>query len=92
MLYDINRRKWIITKNDDSDLNNITPNDNTQNCIIIRGDRSVQDFMGILHRDRKWREVEPDKNSKTVYKENVIKFPITSNLEILTPIPPKDIA
>ena len=62
-----------------------------KNCKLIKGDRSVNDFMGIIHRDRKWREVEPDQNS-TVYKENVIKFPITSNLEILTPIPPKDIA
>ena len=62
-----------------------------KNCKLIKGDRSVNDFMGIVHRDRKWREVEPDKNS-TVYKENVIKFPITSNLEILTPVPPKDIA
>jgi len=62
-----------------------------KNCKLIKGDRSVNDFMGIIHRDRKWREVEPDKNS-TVYKENVIAFPITSNLEILTPIPPKDIA
>ena len=91
MQYDIIRRKWIITKNDNSDLDNITPNDNTQNCIIIRGDRSVEDFMGILRRDRKWREVEPDK-TPTVYKGNVIALPITSNLEILTPIPPKDIA
>ena len=91
MLYDITKRRWIITKNDISDFSNITPNDNAKDCTTIRGDRSVEDFMGIIHRDRKWREVEPDKNS-TVYKENVIKFPITSNLEILTPIPPKDIA
>ena len=62
-----------------------------KNCKLIKGDRSVDDFMGIIHRDRKWREVEPDK-TPTVYKENVIKFPITTNLEILTPIPPKDIA
>tara|TARA_B100000609_G_C17064420_1_gene355804 strand:+ start:410 stop:619 length:210 start_codon:yes stop_codon:yes gene_type:complete len=62
-----------------------------KNCKLIKGDRSVNDFMGIIHRDRKWREVESDKNS-TVYKGNVIAFPITSNLKILTPIPPKDIA
>ena len=62
-----------------------------KNCKLIKGDRSVSDFMGIIHRDRKWREVEPDQNS-TVYKENVIKFPITSNLVNSLPFPPKDIA
>tara|TARA_R100000231_G_scaffold80237_1_gene61788 strand:+ start:403 stop:666 length:264 start_codon:yes stop_codon:yes gene_type:complete len=82
-------RKWIITKIDNSDLDKITPNDNT-NCIIIRGDRSVKDFMGIIDRDRNWRNI--DKKTPTVYKDNVIKFPITSNVEIINPIPPKDIA
>ena len=72
------------------DLNNITNNDNSS--IIIKGDRSVSDFMGIIKRDREWREVEPQKNTPTVYKDNVIQFPITSNVEILTPVPPKNIA
>jgi hypothetical protein len=72
------------------DVNNITKNDNSS--IIINGDRSVSDFMGIIKRDREWREVEPQQKTPTVYKDNVIKFPITSNVVILTPVPPKNIA
>ena len=83
-------QKDNIKNMNNPDLNNITNNDNSS--IIIKGDRSVSDFMGIIKRDREWREVEPQKNTPTVYKDNVIKFPITSNVEILTPVPPKNIA
>ena len=70
-----------------------TKNSDPNSLMIIKGDRSLEDFMGILKRDREWREVEPQPQTpNTVYKDNVIKFPITSNLEILTPIPPKNIA
>ena len=70
-----------------------TKNSDPNSLMIIKGDRSLEDFMGIVKRDREWREVEPQNTTpKTVYKDNVIKFPITSNVEILTPIPPKNIA